>query len=152
MALSICGFAGGYSRAVFLRPGVALRYTPGCVLAPFQGAGGDAQYLIDIVDLFCHVRITGLARAFVTFFALDTLAYFIAQAATFRMIAILITRVLLAALAVGFVPNAPDALRNHEIEPVECAPRLALHLGFARLEPLVMRRMAKIKIYPNDTG
>ena len=40
MALSICGFAGGYSRAVFLRPGVALRYTPGCVLAPFQGAGG----------------------------------------------------------------------------------------------------------------
>lgn len=23
MALSICGFAGGYSRAVFLRPGVA---------------------------------------------------------------------------------------------------------------------------------
>ena len=55
MALSICGFAGGYSRAVFLRPGVAsrgcvpglrpgvaLRYTPGCVLAPFQGAcGGD---------------------------------------------------------------------------------------------------------------
>ncbi len=42
MALSICGFAGGYSRAVSLRPGVALRYTPGCVLAPFQGAcGGD---------------------------------------------------------------------------------------------------------------
>ena len=68
------------------------------------------------------------------------------------MIAILITRILLATLAVGFVPNAPDALRNHEIEPVECAPRLAIHLGFARLEPLVMRRMAKIKIYPNDTG
>ena len=43
MALSICGFAGGYSRAVFLRPGVALRYTPGCVLAPFQGAGGGVD-------------------------------------------------------------------------------------------------------------
>ena len=29
-------------RAVFWRPGVALRYTPGCVLAPLQGAcGGD---------------------------------------------------------------------------------------------------------------
>ena len=42
MALSICGFALGYSRAVFWRPGVALRYTPGCVLAPLQGAcGGD---------------------------------------------------------------------------------------------------------------
>ena len=26
----------GYSRAVFLRPGVALRYTPGCVLAPLR--------------------------------------------------------------------------------------------------------------------
>ena len=33
----------GYSRAVFLRPGVALRYTPGCVLAPFQGAGGGVD-------------------------------------------------------------------------------------------------------------
>ena len=46
MALSICGFAGGYSRAVFLRPGVALRYTPGCVLAPFQGAGGGDDWMM----------------------------------------------------------------------------------------------------------
>ena len=46
MALSICGFAGGYSRAVFLRPGVALRYTPGCVLAPIQGAGGGDDWMM----------------------------------------------------------------------------------------------------------
>ena len=26
-----------------LRPGVALRYTPSCVLAPFQGAGGGGD-------------------------------------------------------------------------------------------------------------
>ena len=26
-----------------LFPGVALRYTPGCVLAPFQGAGGGVD-------------------------------------------------------------------------------------------------------------
>ena len=46
MALSICGFAGGYSRAVFLRPGVALRYTPGCVMAPLQGAGGGDDWMM----------------------------------------------------------------------------------------------------------
>ena len=46
MALSICRLAGGYSRAVFLRPGVALRYTPGCVLAPFQGAGGGDDWMM----------------------------------------------------------------------------------------------------------
>ena len=40
----------GYARAVFLRPGVALRYTPGCVLAPFQGAcGGDDWMMWDWV-------------------------------------------------------------------------------------------------------
>ena len=50
MALSICGFAGGYSRAVFLRPGVASRgcasLTLGCVLAPLQGAGGGDDWMM----------------------------------------------------------------------------------------------------------
>ena len=60
MALSICGFAGdtrglcscapglryATPRAVFLRPWVALRYTPGCVLAPFQGAGGGDDWMM----------------------------------------------------------------------------------------------------------
>ena len=27
------------------KPGVALRYTPGCVLAPFQGAGGGDDWM-----------------------------------------------------------------------------------------------------------
>ena len=50
MALSICGFAGDTrglcSCAPGLRPGVALRYTPGCVLAPFQGAGGGDDWMM----------------------------------------------------------------------------------------------------------
>ena len=50
MALSICGFAGATRGLCFcapgLRPGVALRYTPGCVLAPFQGAGGGDDWMM----------------------------------------------------------------------------------------------------------
>ena len=40
----------GYSRAVFLRPGVASRgcasLTLGCVLAPLQGAGGGDDWMM----------------------------------------------------------------------------------------------------------